>query len=107
MAIPENFFLSIIGSLVMALGCVVWFFFQRMQKKLDAVCREITEMTKDYKDNIHRMENRLSDKLDKLEGEHYRTREDMSKLFTRVGQLEGFVHGVHKEYPPRTEGQAQ
>ena len=97
----EGFYFSIIGSLIAALGMVVWFFFRRMQKKLDLVCKEITEMTKDYKDNIHKMEIRLSDKLDKLEGEHYRTREDMSKLFTRVGQLEGFVHGVHKEYPPK------
>lgn len=98
-AIPENLFLSIIGSLVMALGVVVWFFFTRMQKKIDSVCREIGVMTKDYKDSVHHMENRLADKLDLLEREHHRTREDMSKLFTRVGMLEGFVHGVHKEYP--------
>ena len=95
--IPENFLLSIVGSLVMALGVVVWFFFQRMQKKLDLLCKEITDMTKDYKDNIHNMENRLTDKLDNLENEHYRTREDMSKLVTRVAALEGFVYGVHRK----------
>lgn len=101
----DSFFFSIIGSLIMALGAVLWFFFQRMHKKLDAVATEIVTMTKEYKDKIHAMENRLSDKLDKLEGEHYRTREDMSKLFTRVGTLEGFVHGAHKKEFPKPEGE--
>ena len=91
----------------MALSAVVWFFFTRMQKKLDVLSADITSMTKDYKDGIHSMERRLSDKLDKLEGEHYRTREDMSKLFTRVGTLEGFVHGAHKKDFPKPEEQMQ
>lgn len=97
--LSNDILLSLASTLLMALGAVLWFFFQRAQQKLDRISHDILDMTKEYKTEIHSMENRLADKLDMLEKEHHRTREDMSKLFTRVGTLEGFVHGVHKEFP--------
>ena len=85
---------SAIGSLGTALFGVLWWFFRRLHTRFDKLS-----------DNMHSMEVRITEKIERLDREHDEIKKDLGKLFTQVGKLEGYVHGqdVHKRRPSTYE----
>lgn len=80
--ITPQILLAIISSLIICLGTIIWHFFKKMYDKLDKSMHF-----------MHEMELRLTEKIEKLDDEHNRTKEALAKLFTQVGKLEGVIFG--------------
>ncbi len=91
--VTPQMMMGMIASLIVCLGTVVWFLFQRIYTSLDRQGEKIDDLKK----CLHDAEVRLVKRIDYVDGNNDRLSRDVNVLFSEVRELKGFVKAVHKK----------
>lgn len=87
--ITPEMLIGALGAVGASFGTVLWFFFKRAYDKLD-----------ELKKCLHDMGVRHMERIEVTDAKVDHTREDLSKLFTQVGEMKGFCTARHGHIVP-------
>jgi len=86
MNLTPNILFEIIGTLIVCLGAVLWFFFTRACKKLDDIQR-----------GLHDIEARFNLRINEVDSRVDKTNHDLSVAFTQLGEMKGILSVIARK----------